>query len=90
MLGGFLSIMILILTLSFGTKGMIDIYQRNNPTINVYNEKSFFIENKLSLSTESNFRFAFAAGQNFKTTLANSKVSYDDSRYVKYAAYYRY
>ena len=90
MLGGFFSIMILILTLSFGTKGLIDVYQRRNPTINVYNEKDYFIQNKINLSTESNFRFAFAAGQYHIASLANSKASYDDPRYVKWGANYKY
>ena len=89
-LGGFFSILILIITLSFATKGLIDVYLRNNPIINVYNENDYWLENKLNLRTDSNFRFAFAAGQHHIASLANSNKAYDDTRYVKWVANYKY
>ena len=62
--------MILIITLSFATKGLIDVFERNNPNINVNYEKDYFLENTLNMKTDTNFRFAFAAGHSFAASLA--------------------
>ena len=44
--------------------------KETTPFINVNIEKDYYIENKLNIKTETNFRFAFAAGHYFGASTA--------------------
>ena len=61
-LGGLFSTLILIIALSFASTGLVELFQRSNPIVNVNYEKDYYFSNKLSFS-KSNINIAFGAGE---------------------------
>ena len=75
--GGAFSVLILMLTLMYGTNKMIQLLSRKNPTISTFTEPNALDSSEVLDLYESNIHFAFGVQKFSDETFA------DDARYVK-------